>query len=407
MKKLVIVLKQEFKMTSANKAFVIITIIGPFLILAISVLPGLLASRGPTVNPNTTVAVVGAPAEVYTILDQALAGSNISVVTATSIEDAKTRVLAEEIHGALQIPEDLLNAGTYNYFSRTGTDFAVSETLNGIIGQYVVRQRMENAGLNADEVTALMQQPRLVANRLESGGESSESDFMSVFFVVLAFVMLIYMTVLFYGQIIGRSVLTEKTSKTVELMLSSVRPIDLLFGKVLGKGLAGLLQYTIWVSVALLLSEVVGPAANFTVPAALNAGNLGLLVVFFVLAFFVYASGYGALGAGAQDEQHLGQLGIVLIIFLVVPLALISSFIMNPSSPLVVGLSYFPMTSPIVMLIRVLLDPPATWEVLLSIGILLVTITAFVWMASKIFRVGILMTGKRFGLGEILRWVRA
>lgn len=407
MKKLAIVLKQEFKMTAANKAFVVITIIGPFLILAISVLPGLLASRGPSVSPDTTVAVVGAPAEVNTLLQQALSGSNISVVTATSIEAAKERVLAEEIHGALQIPNDLLSAGSYNYFSRTGTDFAVSETLNGIIGQYVVRQRMENAGLDADEVSELMQQPRLVSNRLESGGESSESDFMSVFFVVLAFVMLIYMTVLFYGQIIGRSVLTEKTSKTVELMLSSVRPIDLLFGKVLGKGLAGLLQYAIWVTVALLLSEVVGPAASFTVPAALNAGNLGLLVVFFVLAFFLYASGYGALGAGAQDEQHLGQLGMVLIIFLVVPLVLISSFIMNPSSPLVVGLSYFPMTSPIVMLIRILLDPPAAWEVLLSIGLLLVTITAFVWMAAKIFRVGILMTGKRFSLGEILRWIRS
>ncbi len=406
MNKLMIVLKQEFKMTAANKAFVVITIIGPFLILAISVLPGLLASRGPSVSPDTQVVVVGSRPELTTLLQQSLAGSNISVRAASDLEAQKERVLNEEVHGVLRVPENILDASSYDYFSRTGTDFAVSETLNGIIGRYVVRQRLTRAGLDADQVSELMQKPRLVTHRLESGGASSESDFMSVFFVVLAFVMLIYMTVLFYGQMIGRSVLTEKTSKTVELMLSSVRPIELLFGKVLGKGLAGLVQYAIWVSVALLLAEVVGPAANFSVPASLNAGNLALLVVFFILAFFLYASGYGALGAGAQDEQHLGQLGIFLLIFLIVPLVLISSFIMNPSSPLVVGLSYFPMTSPIVMLIRILLDPPAVWEVLLSIGILTATIVVVVWMSSKIFRVGILMTGKRFTIGEILRWVR-
>lgn len=406
MSKLLTILRQEFKMTAANRAFVIITIIGPFLILAISVLPGLVASRGPSVASDTKVALVTDSSELVRFVRQSLAGSNISVQTAGSLEQERARVLDEELDGVLVVPADLLDAGSYDYYSRTGADFAVSESLNGIVGQYVVQQRLERAGLDAQEIGQMMQRPELISHRLDAGGQAAQSDFMSVFFVVFAFVMLIYMTVLFYGQMIGRSVLIEKTSKTVELMLSSVRPVDLLFGKLLGKGLAGLLQYTIWVGIALILSEIVGPAADFSVPPALNAGNLGLLVVFFVLAFFLYAAGYAALGAGAQDEQHLGQLGMVLIVFLVVPLLLISNLILNPGSALVTVLSYFPMTSPIVMLVRVLLDPPAAWEVLLSIGLLVATIMLFVWTAARIFRVGILMTGKRFSIREILRWAR-
>jgi ABC-2 type transport system permease protein len=213
------------------------------------------------------------------------------------------------------------------------------------------------------------------------------------------------MTVLLYGQLIGRSVVTEKTSKTVEIMLSSVTSKDLLFGKILGLGLAGLLQYGVWLSMALVLTKLVGPLFGLKVPPSVTAANLAWLVIFFVLAFFLYASAYAALGAASEDEQHLGQLAWPLLMFLMVPLVMIGSFVTNPDSGISVVLSLFPLTSPIVMLIRILVSPPPGWQILLCVVILLASVVAMATLAAKVFRVGILMTGKRAKLGEVLRWL--
>ena len=189
-------------------------------------------------------------------------------------------------------------------------------------------------------------------------------------------------------------------------MLSSIRPREMLFGKLFGQVSAGLLQYAIWVSVAALLIKVVGPATNITLPASLNGITLLYLVVFYILAFFIYSSVYAAVGSAAEDESHLTQLSWPLIIFLVLPMVMSSAIIMNPGSPIVVFMSYFPLTSPIVMFQRILIGAPAAWEIVVCIAILITTIAATILASAKIFRVGILMTGKRFKLGEIIKWVR-
>ena len=219
--------------------------------------------------------------------------------------------------------------------------------------------------------------------------------------------MLLYMTVLLYGQTIGRSVLTEKTSKTVEIMLSTVRPMELLFGKILGKAGASLLQYGLWIGLTALFITAFGPRLGVSVAISSSLPALGFLVLYFLLAFFLYCSLFAALGAASQDEQHLGQLSWPLIVFLVVPIVMISPIIMNPNAPLIVALSLFPLTGSIVMLLRIVAGAARTWEILASVAILLVSIAGAVALSAKIFRVGIVMTGKRFRLGEILRWIRA
>ena len=406
MRKVTAVMKQEFIMTAANRAFIIITIIGPFLILAVSILPGLLSTSADTIPEGTTIAITGAEGELAEFLQAALRESGLETRTGLTLEKARRLVLGEAIHGVLAVPEDPLSAERFTYFSGTGTDMVIVETIKRAVGKSVVAERLSMRGIAAEEVEGLTRQPALDARKVTPTGEGEGQDFFSVFATAMTFVMLLYMTVLLYGQMIGRSVLTEKTSKTVEIMLSSVRPLDLLFGKIFGKGLAGLLQYGIWIGIALLIAYLLGPLLGISLPGELTAGNLGFLVLFFILAFFLYSSAYAALGAGAQDEQHLGQLGWPLILFLVIPLVTISAYIMNPNSSFSVILSFFPMTSPIVMLIRIILDTPPAWEILLCCFLLCGTIFGFIVMAAKIFRVGILMTGKRAGLKEILRWVR-
>jgi ABC-2 type transport system permease protein len=213
--------------------------------------------------------------------------------------------------------------------------------------------------------------------------------------------------VLLYGQTIGRSVLNEKLSKTVEIMLSSVSPMDLLFGKVLGKGLASLVQYGVWIGVSLAFITFVGPRLGVTLKLAITPAILGWLVVFFVLAFFLYSAIYAGLGAASEDEQHLGQLAWPVIVFLVIPMVLISPILTSPNSALVVGMSLFPLTGAVVMFMRILVGAAPRWQLWLSIGLQLVSIAAMIALSAKIFRIGILMTGRRFKLGEILRWIRA
>ncbi len=405
MNKLCKIIKQEFKMTAANKAFVIITIIGPFLLFAVSVLPGLFAMNA-GIAPNTQVALIGGDDELFLHLSEALKPANILLTKGKDLETLRSLVLQGELQGILELPNSYLDASSYRYYSKTGTDIAVSQTLGAIVGSIVITKRLTLEGIDAERVAYLSNKPTIETQKLSSSGTSEKQDFGTIIMTAIGFIMIIYMTVLLYGQMIGRSVVMEKISKTVEILLSSVKPKEMLFGKILGKGLAGILQYAIWVAVGLLLIGILGPVFHVQVPSMFSVSSLGFLVVFFILAFFLYSSAYAALGSGADDEQHLGQLAWPLLIFLILPMVMISSIVMNPGSPLVVFMSYFPLTSPLVMFIRVLVDTPPAWEIALCIGILVISIIGMVLLSAKIFRTGILMTGKRAKLGEILKWAR-
>jgi ABC-2 type transport system permease protein len=155
-----------------------------------------------------------------------------------------------------------------------------------------------------------------------------------------------------------------------------------------------------------LLMTLLGPKLGVKLDLSLSLATLAYLVLFFLLAFFLYCSLYAGLGAASEDEQHLSQLAWPVIIFLVIPVVMISPIISTPNSPLVVVLSLFPLTAPIVMLLRISVGAAQAWEILVSVGLLLVTIAGVIWLSAKIFRVGILMQGKRFKLAEVLRLAR-
>ncbi len=399
------VVRQEFKMTAANKAFVIITIIGPFLILALAILPGLV-SMNTKVEPGTVVAVVGGDTDFFERVRDAAAGADLILIRESNLATARKRVLSGSLQGVLVLPADYLEAKSFTYYSKTGTDLVVSKALADAVGPAVVGERLVRAGIDPAAVSALSSQPSLSIEQATRAGGTKSQDFTLAIFTAIGFIMLLYMTVLLYGQMIGRSVVAEKSSKTVEIMLSSVRPSELLFGKIVGKGLAGLLQYAIWVCVALVLIRVVGPAFHLPLPPSLTPANLFFLVLSFILAFFLYSSAYAALGAGAEDEQHLGQLAWPLVLFLVIPLTMIGALVTSPDSPVSLFFSLFPLTSPIVMLVRVLVASPPAWQLLLCVAILLAAIAGTIFLAARIFRVGILLTGKRARLSEILKWVR-
>jgi ABC-2 type transport system permease protein len=412
MNKAMRVARHEFLMTAANKAFVIITLLGPLLILAVAVLPGLAAGGGGG-SAGAVVALVGGDGILRSTLAATLAEDRSSLAEPPDEGAAREGVLGGSYAAALVLGPGWESAASLPLFTKTGTDYILYGRIQAVLDAVSRQARATASGVDPAIVARILKSPSLEMHRLGAdgakagsggAGTSGSEEYLGILLTVLAFVMLMYMTVLLYGQLIGRSVLQEKTSRTVEIMLSSVSARDLLLGKILGPGVAGLIQYSFWILATLAASSLIGPALGIKIPSILTPANLGALVVFFIPAYFLYASIYAALGAGAEDEQHLTQLAWPLIIFLMVPMVLINMFVMHPGSIPSIVFSYFPLTSPIVMLIRVLVSRPAWWELALSYAILLASVGGSAFLAAKVFRIGILMTGKRRKLGEILRW---
>ena len=393
-------------MTAANKAFIIITILGPFLLAAVTFLPTLLARNAASIDEGTVVAISGGDDVLKDALNKAFKEAPITIYYSQETETLEQAVLDREIQAYIEIPDNYLEAESFSYFSATGADFVQRDSMRNYIGDVIVALRMRREGLDAGRIAYLSARPRFEAKSLTNGGEGGKRDEISIIMTAIAFTMLLYMTILLHGQSAGRSVLREKTSKTVEIMLSTVRPVELLFGKLFGQAAAGIAQYAIWVATAWLLIKLVGPAAGVSVPVTLSATTLFFLILFFILAFFLYSSAYAAIGSGAEDESHMGQLGWPIIVLLVLPMITASTIIIDPNTPFVLFLSFFRFTSPITMFIRILISIPPASEILLCVAILVVTVIAVTYGSAKIFRVGILMSGKRFKLGEILRWIR-
>ena len=406
MNKILRIAKMEFRMTAANKAFIIITILGPFLLAAVTFLPTLLARNAASIDEGTVVAISGGDDVLKDALNKAFKEAPITIYYSQETETLEQAVLDREIQAYIEIPDNYLEAESFSYFSATGADFVQRDSMRNYIGDVIVALRMRREGLDAGRIAYLSARPRFEAKSLTNGGEGGKRDEISIIMTAIAFTMLLYMTILLHGQSAGRSVLREKTSKTVEIMLSTVRPVELLFGKLFGQAAAGIAQYAIWVATAWLLIKLVGPAAGVSVPVTLSATTLFFLILFFILAFFLYSSAYAAIGSGAEDESHMGQLGWPIIVLLVLPMITASTIIIDPNTPFVLFLSFFPFTSPITMFIRILISIPPASEILLCVAILVVTVLAVTYGSAKIFRVGILMSGKRFKLGEILRWIR-
>jgi len=403
------IMRMEFRLTTANKAFIVLTILGPFLIVAVTVLPALLTtSTGGLGNPETRVAVVNADPSFLAGIELALAPAGIRAFAFSGDEtELDARVLAEEFEGYLVLPRDLAAATRIEYVSTNVSDVRVTSAIESVIGQAVVKLRLEVRGMPAEEVAQIIQPPAVETRKLQRTGEKESQDFLTILFTGLTLVMLLYMTVLLYGQSIGRSVLSEKLSKTVEIMLSSVGPGELMFGKVLGKGLASVLQYGIWIAVSMAFMKLVGPRLGVALKLAITPATLGWLAAFFLLAFFLYSAIYAGLGAASEDEQHLGQLAWPVIVFLVIPMVLISPILTSPNSALVVGMSLFPLTGAVVMFMRILVGAAPMWHVWLGIGLQVATIVVLIVLSAKVFRIGILMTGRRFKLREIARWITA
>jgi ABC-2 type transport system permease protein len=243
--------------------------------------------------------------------------------------------------------------------------------------------------------------------RLSEAGAREDRGAGFLFSTVL--LMAIYTAVFMWGQALMTSVIEEKNNRVVEVMVSSVSPDTLLSGKLLGVGAAGLTQLLAWALTMGLIGVYVGSGAvagGASVPEV-GVGVLVAFVLFFLLGFFLYGSLYAAVGASVNSMQEAQNLMLPMMMPVIVAMMFFPMVLRSPDSTLAVALSLVPLLSPLLMFLRISVLTPPLWQIALAVTLTLLTIWGVVWMASRIYRVGILMYGKRPTLPEILRWVRA
>ncbi len=418
MNKIIAVIHREYIGHVRSKGFFIGTLLAPVFMSAMILLPGLLATM--STGEQWTISVIDRSGRIFPPLQEALDDTlkngqpafllrNIPI-TPDRWEGIKAslneQVTQRALSAYLVIGPDILNTGEAQLYAANVGDFTTIGRIEGALDRIVVEFRLNNEGLDAERIGQLTRGIDMKTLKVGRAGEK-ESGFSQMFQTTFLFVFFLYMTILLYGVTVMRGVIGEKSSRIVEILLSSLKPSQLMAGKILGVGCVGLTQYLIWVTFGLLLTTVgatylgLGSIVRMIPPA-----TFFYFILFYLLGYFLYATLYAGIGAICTSEQEAQQSQFPVIALLIVPLLLISMIIKNPDGIPSTVLSLIPFFAPMLMFLRINVAAPPMAQILVSIALLLATIVVMIWVVARIFRVGILMYGKKPSLPEVLRWVR-
>ncbi len=420
------VVKREFLTRVKTKGFIFSTVLSPLFILLIILAPVFLA-RLKSERPREFV-VIDMTGRLYQPLVAALdardaAGRRLyrlrQVVTAPNtvaemVARQRQAIAEKAIDGLIYLPADVFESNRVEFYARHVSDFQLNREIRNAVSQVVQQERLAQFGIGGDTVRHLIRRVDLRTLRVGKGGEETE-DQGATFILTFVLVLFLYIMLLGYGAAIMTSVLEEKTSRVVEVLVSSVRPFQLMAGKILGVGSVGLLQFTIWTVVGGLTLAYAGSVARVfglgEAGVAISLPTIGVevlvsFVLFFLLGYFLYATLYAAVGAMVNSTEEGQPLQFAIIMMLVAALIVLQFVIRSPDSPLAVTLSFVPFFTPILMFARIVVQAPPLFEVLAAVGAMLLALAGLVWVSARIYRVGILMYGKRPNLPEVLRWIR-
>lgn len=405
------VIKREYLQRVRSRWFLAATVGAPLIMIALVAAPIVLAERGQA--RDRTLAVLDRTGVLFEGLVPRLQESGYALHSAAGEadpDDLRSKVGSGEIGGYLILDEETLSRGRVRYVGRE----SLSPVRSAILRQAVVQAALEaRLGGDAGDVDALLSGGSLDAEVL-SGRDGGADDPTFVAAYVGAFML--YMVVLFYAVAVMRSVLEEKTSRIVEVVISSMRPFHLMLGKILGVGAVGLTQIAIWIALVTIFALTGLPALVATRPEIFapefvaevvpGVGYAFLMLVFFLGGYFIYSGIYAAVGAMCNSDEEAQQAQFPVVLLLVIPIIFVSQVIRDPDSTTAVILSFVPFFTPILMFARAAAGGAGPLEIAASIVLMALTVMAVAWVAGRIYRVGILMAGKRPTLPEIIRWVR-
>jgi ABC-2 type transport system permease protein len=413
MHNVLLIARREYLEQIRGRAFRFSTVLLPLLIAA------LLGVSYFTTRSGTTAKHVAIAADSASLandmrrqlLKDTEAKYTVDVVAPASEQDRAIlmqRVQSKAIDGLLSIETSSNGVPAATYSSQSGGDFTTTGRLKSALNRALLNERLAATGMKQTEADALLEQVSIDTLQVNSEGKASRSNRTASFYKATIMAFLLTMPILLYGMDLARSVVEEKNSRIFEVMLAIARPDDLLTGKLLGVGAVGLTQIAIWVFAALLLSGSSLVATLLSGDFALHfSWAEGLLFpVYFLLGFFLFSAFFSGLAATCETAQELQMYMPLAAVPVWISFGILPLILNNPNSKWAIAASLFPPTAPFVMLPRMGLEMPPLWQFVASISLLFLSIWAVLWFSSRLYRVGILMYGKRATLPELLRWLR-
>jgi ABC-2 type transport system permease protein len=409
MRNIFLIARREYLERVRTKGFMIATILIPLLMgggIAASILFAKHAKS------SSHIVLVSNDLALVTDLQKQLDvdTENNMLVNVIAPPSANTRpgldreLKAKDIDAFLWITPSTARGGKpqIDYRQGSSADLATRNTVRDALGKVLTRERLVQQGMSANDVDTMMKPIDMNASDAEQ--DNTTANFAGAY--VLFFLM--YMVIMLYGMNVARSIIEEKTSRVFEVMLATIKPSEMMAGKVIGVGSVGLTQVGIWMLAAVLLTATpllthfLGGGTHIS----LSAGQVGFFIVYFLLGYLLYSSIAAALGAMTNSEQELQQLNMFLVMPLAACMVMLPLILNAPSSMYARVISMIPFCTPLLMYMRISVSPVPWYEIVASIVIMMITIYAVLWIASRIYRVGILMYGKRPTLPEIMRWLK-
>lgn len=424
-----IIIGREYKERVKKKSFIITTLLMPLLMLAMMVIPVLIAefSEGETrhlaiIDQSGQIAPEMKPTAAYDII--------------AADADWEKMLEEERADAVLIIPKTIKNGhAPLQLYTNGPSSMTLESQLTSQVNSIIENQRLKEYDIeNLDAIIESIHSD--VSLRSRQYDTDEESSTILSYMLGMALTMILYMCLLIYGQMVMTSIIEEKTNRVLEIVVSSVKPMQLMLGKITGIGLVAVTQILIWTVLiaamsAFLLPTII-PADMATDIAAMNAGGniaemsadigtlqalamlsdvgyilrlFGLLLLFLIGGFMLYAAIYAAIGSAVDNIQDAGQMQSIIIFPIIIGIVFGMTAAADPTSTLSVWMSMIPFTSPMVMMARIPYDLPL-WQIGVSLVILYASFFAMVWLAGKIYRVGIFMYGKKPTYKELIRWAR-
>jgi ABC-2 type transport system permease protein len=443
------VMKREYLQAVRRKSFIIMTLLLPFLLVGLMIVPGLLMARGMGTKRIAVLDGTGKLREAYARPNEqpkeeksgvkeearnALSGRRrgpelpsqmkieyVDQSHVANLDEAAKPYLkrlsvdkdsADKLEGIFIIPKNAVSDpdAQMSYYSRSSTDVMSQERLSRLANRSLQRMRLTANGISPDTVDNLLQDLNVDAVQLSRSGERKKGGELN-FVVAFIFGALLILPSMVYGQETMRGIVQEKTDRVVEVLVSSVSPVQQLTGKIVGVAAVGLTQIAVWITMAAIFAGYIAT----TMAVAQTDINFSQFVrpiigvyffVFYILAYLTFVCVYAIAGAVCNSEKEAQQFVMPIMLFMMAPWFLMMPIVLNPDAPFAVGFSLSPVFGPITMFVRATVTDPPFWHFLVSIGVSVLTIVALFWITAKIFRIGILSYGKRPTIPELLKWVR-
>ena len=411
MRNILLIARREYLEQIRGKAFKVTTILIPVVftgLMAAAILPSKYWGTGKHI-----VVAAQDPAFAASLRDQLVADKDakVSVDVLAPAASADRQTLHEEmdrkqIDGFLWI-DSAGDKPQVTYVSRSAGDFTTDESINSAVNQALVEQRLVKRDIPATDVARLTDKVD-IKTMVYRAGKETPSSAMSTLFFGEGMAFLLTFSIVMYGMNVGRSVIQEKTSRIFEVMLSTVKATDMLAGKLIGIGAVGITQIAIWIALGGILasSALVESWMAGAAKPQVSIVEVILLCLYFLLGYALYSTFFAGLAATCDTEQELQQYAPLAAVPVWLSFGLFVYILGNPNSIWSILVSMFPPTAPITMAFRFTAQFPPAWQIALSLGLMVLSIYIVLWLSSRIYRVGILMYGKRATVPEMLRWLR-